>query len=200
MARNDKTSQIIDAILRYGLTPTVLATGMVLPGLLVALDKPLDKILNGVNKREKERELRRVLSYMKWQKLITDNYEYGLKITDKGRERLEAIDINKLSIKEPPKWDGYWRIIFYDIPEKHKAGRNALTFKLRSVGFYQMQKSVWIHPLPCRDVIEAICTVYGLEKYVTYTECRSFDNEAVLLERFKKKLPKTKFSINRAIA
>lgn len=200
MTRSDKTSQIIDTILKISLTSGALAGSLAFPGLIVALADPLEKYFKHLDNKEREREVRRVLSYMKWQKLITDDYEFGLKITDKGQERLAEADFNNLHIEQVKKWDGKWRIVFYDIPEKHKQSRNALIFKLKGIGFYQLQRSVWIHPLPCRNIIESICTRYEVAQYVTYLESTYIDNQSVLIDRFKPKLPKTKFSINRAIA
>jgi DNA-binding transcriptional regulator PaaX len=193
MARNDRTSQLIDAILKYAIVPGAVMGGLVLPGLLIALEKPLDKLMRGVDRRERERELRRTLGYMRSRGLIADNYLYGIKLTKNGRARLRRVNISQLRIQSMPTWDGRWRLIFYDIPEKHKPGRDALTLQLRRLGCYQIQKSIWLHPFPCEDVIVSVCGHYKLEKYVTYTECLSLDNQKTLINYFRKKLPNTKF-------
>ena len=61
-----------------------------------------------------------------------------LRLTDKGRE--EAI-IKKLLAEE--RWDGKWRIVIFDIPEKHRKLRQILRSKLREWEFEPWQKSVW---------------------------------------------------------
>jgi phenylacetic acid degradation operon negative regulatory protein len=139
-----------------------------------------------LDKRERERELRRTISYMKTKNLLQGDYEHGLQITNKGRERIEKVDFEKLSIVVPKMWDQKWRLVFFDIPEDHKYARDMLARKLRSLGFYQLQKSAWIHPFPCRDVIEKVCTEYKVDRYISYVEVTYIDNQQKLKERFKK--------------
>lgn len=67
-----------------------------------------------------------------------DGRKILLRLTDKGRE--EAI-IKKLLAEE--KWDGEWRIVIFDIPEKHRKLRRILRSKLREWEFELWQKSVW---------------------------------------------------------
>ena len=42
------------------------------------------------------------------------------------------------------EWDGKYRIVFFDIPEKDRAARDLLRAKLKEIGFVGWQKSVWI--------------------------------------------------------
>lgn len=46
------------------------------------------------------------------------------------------------------QWDGKWRIVMFDIPEYLKKYRDELRTQLEMLNFFQLQKSVWIHPLP----------------------------------------------------
>ena len=193
MARNDTTSAIIDNILKITLGTGVFAGALVLPNLLIALEKPLDHYMKHLDKRSREREVRRLLSYMKAQKLLTENYRYGLIITKRGRKRLTDAEFNNLKVKTPAKWDQVWRLVFYDIPEKHKTGRNALTMKLRELGFYQLQRSAWIHPFPCKNTIKTIAVTYGLEQYVSYIKTSHIDNQQQLVRIFKKQISKVNF-------
>ncbi len=193
MGRRDTSSKILDETLKVLVTGSAIGAGMILPNLLIALEKPLDTYLKSYEKREREREGKRIVYYMKEQGYLRGEYEHGLHITKKGRQRLEKLDFENLEVVNQARWDHLWRIIFYDIPEEHKAGRNALTAKLRALGFFQLQRSVWIHPFPCREVIETITNNYGLEKYVSYIESPHLDNETVLVNRFKKRIPTVSF-------
>ncbi len=184
MDKSDRTAAIVDGVLRLTVTSSAIAAGLLIPNLLVALDKPLAVFWKQLDKRERERELRRVVSYMKSRDLIRGDYEHGLVITRQGRERLKKIDFDNIKIEPVTNWDKKWRLVFYDIPESHKDYRQALTRKLRSLEFYQLQKSAWVHPLPCRDIIEKICTHYKIEKYVSYVEITYIDNQENLKKRF----------------
>lgn len=78
-----------------------------------------------------------------------------LKLTDRGRE--EAI-IKKLLNRK--NWDGKWRIVIFDIPEKHRKLRQILRGKLKEWEFEKWQKSVWASKkdltIPLRKFIEEV--------------------------------------------
>ena len=187
------TSELVDAVLRFSLTAGALAAGMVLPNALVAIEKPLGKYFKHLDRKQREREAQRIIRYMKYQGLLVGDYEFGLQISKKGKKRLEELDFDSLKIPTPTRWDHLWRLVFYDIPEHHKLGRDTLTAKLRELGFFQLQRSVWIHPFPCREVIEKVTSAYMLEPYVSYIETRHLDNQAVLIKRFNKRIPTVSF-------
>src|SRR6185295_4510945 len=50
------------------------------------------------------------------------------------------------------KWDGYWRVVVFDISAKEDKTRNALHYYLRNHGFGCLQRSVWITPDAIDDV------------------------------------------------
>lgn len=53
-----------------------------------------------------------------------------VRLTDQGREK--AI-LAKLQI-EDEQWDGRWRIVIFDIPEKRRGARDILRYNLKSWG------------------------------------------------------------------
>ena len=138
-----------------------------------------------MDERARERELRRTITYMKSRNLIRGNYEHGLQITNKGRKRFEKIELEQIRVQKQKYWDKKWRIIFFDIPEDKKSGRDALIQKLKQLEFYQLQRSVWIYPYPCRDAIAKIASFYRIDTFVTYIETIHIDNEKKLKEKFK---------------
>jgi DNA-binding transcriptional regulator PaaX len=183
--RND-TSELIDGLLR-GLTVGGLTfTMLMLPGAFVAFDKPLQRYFDRLDKEARERELRKLVGYMRRQNLIADNYEHGLQITDKARKRLQKADLDNLAISTPDKWDRKWRIVFYDIPEKHKYSRHVISNRLTLLGMHQLQRSVWIHPFPCEEPVHAIAVANDVGKYITYIEVEHISNQAALVQKFSK--------------
>lgn len=75
------------------------------------------------------------------------------KLTEIGKERIAKYNVESLEIKKPKKWDGKWRLVIFDIPNKKKFARELFREKLKNLGFYQLQESVFIHPFPCRAEI-----------------------------------------------
>lgn len=185
MDKKDRTAAIVDGTLNFLVTGSAMTAGLLIPNLMVALEKPLGVFWKQIDKRQREREMRRTITYMKSRKLIRGDYEHGLQITAKGHKRLERNELGKLDIKKPPRWDQMWRLVFFDVPEDQRQGRVALTRKLKELGFYQLQKSAWIHPFPCREIIERICSFYDVDEFVSYVEVAYIDNQAKLKSRFK---------------
>lgn len=187
MSRNDTTSAMIDGLLKFLATGGLLGTAVLAPNAVRLWDKPARQLFKKLDNRAQEREYRRLVSYMKQRRLIkydSDDYEHGLVLTAKGRQRAEHTDIHRLSIPTPAVWDGNWRIVLFDIPEKHKVQRNLLSRILRRIGCEQLQRSVWIYPFPFREQLQSVAVTYELEKYVTYMETNYIDAEDKLIERF----------------
>lgn len=84
-----------------------------------------------------------------------------LRLTDKGRE--EAI-VKKLLAEE--KWDGKWRIVIFDIPEKHRKLRSTLRSKLREWEFEPWQKSVWAGKKNVTEPLRNFIKEVGLAEWV----------------------------------
>ena len=188
------TSKIVDELIRFTAVSATATAGLIVPNALVGLEKPLNVLLRHLDAREKERELRRVISNMKSQGyLVSGEYDYGLQLTEKARKRLQRILIDDLQIMPLTKWDHHWRIILYDIPEDMKYARDNLKSSLRSIGCFQLQRSVWITPFPCRDVVNTVAAQFRVDRYVTYFEAVQLDNERTMVAHFKKKYPSTNF-------
>jgi CRISPR-associated endonuclease Cas2 len=73
-------------------------------------------------------------------------------------------------------WDGKWRMVIFDIPERIRSGRNALRTKLKQIGFYELQKSVFIFPHECEKEIKIIVNFFRMDKYVKYVVAEYIDN------------------------
>jgi len=105
-------------------------------------------------------------------------------LTEKGKERALTFKIDSLRIPKPAKWDGRWHGVMFDIPEKYKFARHALRKKLRDLNFYHWQKSVYIHPYPCRDQVDFVVEFFGIRSHVRYGALTNITNEEELLLYF----------------
>lgn len=63
-------------------------------------------------------------------------------------------------------WDKKWRIVIFDIPQELHKNRNYFRNKLKTLGFYMIQKSVFVFPYPCEDELWPICERLELGDYV----------------------------------
>lgn len=53
-------------------------------------------------------------------------------------------------------WDGRWRLVVYDVPEKHRVLRNKLRRRLARQRFGYLQNSFWITPDPLAEPREVL--------------------------------------------
>ena len=104
----------------------------------------------------------------------------SLTLSDLGKRRVLEFDLEKLTIKRPKRWDGIWRLVLFDVPEKRRQGRDALREKLRELGFYEWQKSAFVFPHECRNEVDFVVEVFDLRPFVRYGELRAPTNEAEL--------------------
>lgn len=178
------TKQLVEHVLRAALLSGMMAAALVIPNAPIALEKPVNHILKRLDKRQKDRELRRIVGLLKRQKLVLGSYENGLEITSKGKKRLEKIEFETLKITKPEKWDHKWRLVIFDVPHDYDQARRDLILKLKNLDFQLLQLSVWVHPYPCRDEVTLVCERYEISKFVTIIETSHIDHEEKLIKRF----------------
>ncbi len=93
---------------------------------------------------------------------------YNIELTEKGKlKALECRLLRKLEIKDK-KWDGKWRMLIFDVPERLRHGRDALRWKIKKLGFYELQKSIFVIPYECKKEIDLIVSYFELKPYVHY--------------------------------
>jgi len=176
MARNNATAACIDGMLRLMALGVVLSAIVLTPNAVQALDKPIKKYFEILDKRARNREYQRTVAYMKKQKLVsykTVGSKKYLYLTEIGRKRAEKAAMKAVYIPRPERWDGYWHMVMFDIPESKKSARNYFTFRLKELGLIQLQKSVWLYPYPCQKQIEVISKYCDIGHYVNYVASAS---------------------------
>ena len=97
--------------------------------------------------------------------LISDK-ELALRLTDKGRSKALWIKMRL----EDEKWDGKWRLVIWDIPEKRKKVRDLLRYQLKQLGFEKVQNSVWASKKNCTLILNEYIKKVGIEDWVKVME------------------------------
>jgi DNA-binding transcriptional regulator PaaX len=96
--------------------------------------------------------------YLRSKGLIDIEYrgpQMYISLSEKGVKKADKYQINDLKIKKPGVWDKKWRVLIFDISDKHKTKREALRGKLKQLRLYQLQKSVWVCPYDFGDVVKS---------------------------------------------
>lgn len=117
------------------------------------VQKALPKILKQASfewkKYENKKRFLNSFNYLRSCGLIKAEHrgkQLYVSLTEKGEKNAKKYWIDDLRIKKPEKWDGKWRVMIFDVKDKQKIKREALRGKIKELGLYQLQKSVWVCP------------------------------------------------------
>ena len=105
-------------------------------------------------------------------------------LTKNGRVKILEYKLDEMHVEKPARWDRKWRLVVFDVPVDKKQARDALGVKLVELGFYPLQKSVYLMPFPCEDQIEFIATVFDVRKNVLILYVSNFEGEEKLMRHF----------------
>jgi len=163
-------------ILLIAATGPIILASLFLPNAPQIL-KPLIKWHKnwGRIKRQRITEAVRRLNRKRLIELIQKGDNLYIEITDNGRKLIRNFDYDDLELPKLKRWDKKWRLVIFDIPEKKKKERRALSQKLKDLGFYPLQESVFIYPYDCRDEIDFICEFLLINRYINYCVLNSLD-------------------------
>jgi uncharacterized protein (UPF0333 family) len=132
--------------------------------------------------------LRRSIASLYKSKLVKEieNFDGSITmiLTDKGRKKAITFNIDNMEIRKPNKWDKKWRLIIFDIPEKKRGARDALRETIKRLGFYELQKSVFVFPYPCQSELDFVIEFFDIRPHVRIAIVISFDNEQHLQKVF----------------
>ena len=92
------------------------------------------------------------------------NGQLYISLTPEGKKRAGKYQIDDMKIKKSKKWDEKWRILIFDVKDKQKIKREALRGKIKELGLYQIQKSVWVYPFDFQKEIELLREFFNLTK------------------------------------
>lgn len=157
----------------------VVSLVMVAPGLAKALPL-LSKIdLRKINQEVKRLRKRGMIEMIKNKHGIEE-----IKLTKLGRAKIKEYKISDIKIDKTKNWDKKWRIVIFDIPIQKNKSRNLLRRKMRELGFYKLQDSVFVHAYPCFEIVEFIRVFFGVKAEVEYIEAEKLESQNKLLAHF----------------
>ncbi len=182
---SSKGELIKEILIGIGLLGLITITGAMAPGIFGALGK------SGFTKRKYSPKFNKTVHYLKSKKLviIKGNSDGSMKVelSKNGKKKILEYDIQKIKIKPTRKWDGKWHFVMFDIPNKFKNRSNVLRDKLKELGLYQFQKSVWIYPYPLENEIEFIAKIFEVRPFIKLGVINELEGEQKLKKNFKLK-------------
>ena len=108
-----------------------------------------------------------------------------VRLTKKGKIKLNTIRLEGDDALVPQTWDGFWRIIILDIPEERKSEREALRYLLKKANFVCIKNTVWISPHPYEHFFKNIKKDLNLTSELMIIKTNSVDEitEKVFLKK-----------------
>lgn len=107
-----------------------------------------------------------------------------LRLTDKGERQLRYWRLRDFGMPRPKKWDGRWRVLIFDIPEKRRRVRLQIRTTLSMIGFVRLQDSVWVYPYDCEDLITLLKADYKVGKDMLYMIVDTLEYDTPLRHTF----------------
>ena len=107
-----------------------------------------------------------------------------LRLTPRGERRLRQLQIDEYIPEKPATWDGKWRVLIFDIPERKKGMRDRIRHTLLQIGFKRLQDSVWIFPYDCEDILLLLKADLRIGKDLLYMIVDSLEYDAPLRSHF----------------
>lgn len=107
-----------------------------------------------------------------------------VRITNKGKTEALKYKLNEMKLDSHAKWDGKWRLIFFDIQELNKSKRDMFRRYLLKLGLKPYQKSVFITPHDCKKQILFLREVSGVPDGVKIAIADEIENEEEFKEVF----------------
>lgn len=193
MAPSLKNPTVRDVLLLLGVGTLVVGT-IAIPALPMAVKPVIDFYKQRKHQKEAKEwarfnqwRLRKILKRLYDQKtveIIENGDKSCIRLTEKGKIRVLSYKLEEIMIKRPPKWDGKWRIIIYDIQKEKRLLSEIFRRFLRKMEFLKLQKSVYLTPYPCDKQIEFLRQYYGLGEEVLYLVVEKLENEQAYKEYF----------------
>jgi DNA-binding transcriptional regulator PaaX len=179
----DKINTIAQAALAVVGAAGLITLAAAAPNIFTALNQAnhLRKKFKGLAFDEKQKKLQYSFYYLRKSGLVKfkgDKSGFQLLLSKKGQKLLTKLDFQTLKVKNPKVWDRKWWVVAADIPTKqHRLGADQLRQKLKEMGFYFLQRTLWFYPYDPRTEIQFIATTYGVEKFITIMEISRLDME-----------------------
>ncbi len=104
-------------------------------------------------------------------------------LTKEGEQRAAWYRLPSFYPTKGKKWDGKWRVIFFDVPNEAHSRRNFLRRELKYFGCVALQKSVFVTPYSCKEFLEVLEQASGLKHCLIYLETFSLGIRDVELRK-----------------
>lgn len=160
----------------------VLTVAAVAPNIFVAFNRTTGR--RSFFEKKNFNRAKRYLLRQNYARLKFEKDGLEIAITSDGLNKALQKSFQNLKLDKSKPWDRFWRIVIFDIPDRHKWARDGLRKKLKSLGFYQLQESVFIAPYDCEKEIDFLVSIFNIRPYVYLIKTQHLSDDAKLKNIF----------------
>lgn len=133
------------------------------------------RVRNAIKRLAKQRYLR-----------ISENPDGSttVHITKQGRIKALTYQLSTMQLGQPKKWDRRWRVVIFDIPNKYNRVRDIFRMRLKQLGLFPLQESVYVSPCPCFEEVEFLRELYGIRFTARYLLVERIEEDEALRDHF----------------
>ena len=159
---------------------------------IVLLAPPMLRLLKNADpewllKRDPGRRLRESALRLKRKGLVEFKNENGkkrLRLTPRGEKVMGSIWNETYQLQKPRRWDGKWRLVIFDIPEKQRPTRDKIRHLVSRLGFLRLQDSVWVYPYDCEELVTLLKTDLKIGRAVLYIIADAIEFDKPIRQHF----------------
>lgn len=125
--------------------------------------------------------------YLKKKGLIKKTADATFRLSRAGEKEAFFAHLDACTVLHQPrkqKWDGYWRMIIFDVPEKKRRYRDYLRQILKTLGFTELQKSTWVTPHPIPEFLKKLFWEERVKRFTRFITIKEIDYDKDLRKVF----------------
>ncbi len=108
-----------------------------------------------------------------------------LRLTSGGEALLRRLELKEYKTSKPKHWDGRWRVLIFDIPEKRKRLREQIRHTLVMIGFIRLQDSVWLYPYDCENLVTLLKADFKIGRELLYLIVDTLEQDGSYRKHFR---------------
>ena len=133
-----------------------------------------------------QKKISQSLRYLQSRKMVSAQ-KRGLtefiKLTDSGLRHIRSLPPH-IVMNKPASWTGHWYILAFDIPLVLRRPAELFCRCIKSLDFYQLQKSLWAYPYPCEQELAALAEHFSIRPYVRIIRADRVEGDIALRRAF----------------
>jgi CRISPR-associated endonuclease Cas2 len=150
--------------------------------------KTIRKDWQKINQQNFNRSIQKLTDEKLLEEKMLPDGSFKMILTQKGKKQAKLLSLigGSIKLKKPKHWDGKWRLVLFDIPEKDRTFRDILREHLKTLKFFKLQNSVFVSPHPFEKQMLELVKIYSAQPYVRVITAIKIDNGEAIKRHFLK--------------